>query len=143
MRQERFWIVVVEDNPADAEILRIALAREDAGVEMTHLKSGAAVLQYFGVGDLTVESDASGGCDLIILDLNLPEISGFDVLEQMRATEHLKSIPIIVMSGSGNPEEISHCHRLGATSYIQKSSQLPEIFGIAQRIIAMLKRGAA
>lgn len=134
MHQDRFRIVLVEDNPADAEILRIALAREDATIEITHLKAGAEAMDHLGAASVVP--------DLIILDLNLPEISGFDVLERIRSTDHLKSIPIVVMSGSGNPEEIGRCRRLGATSYIQKPSQLPEVFGVAQQLVTLLRSRA-
>lgn len=136
--QRCFSIVVVEDNPADAEILRIALAQEDAAIQITRFETGADVLEYFAVSPQP-EPAASGHCDLILLDLNLPQISGFEILQRMRNAEHMKTIPIVVMSGSGNPEEIARCYRLGATSYLRKPSLLPDIFAVARQVVTMLR----
>ena len=132
-----FSIVVVEDNPADAEIFRIALAQEDAGVQITRFETGADVLNYFAVSSRPAVGACR--CDLILLDLNLPQISGFEILQRMRRAEHMKTIPIVVMSGSSNPEEIARCYRLGATSYIRKPSHLPEIYVVAQQVVQMLR----
>ena len=51
----------------------------------------------------------------------------------------MKTIPIVVMSGSSNPEEIARCYRMGATSYIHKPSHLPDIFAVAQQVVKMLR----
>jgi CheY-like chemotaxis protein len=134
---QRFSIVVVEDNPADAEILRIALDKENAGIQITRFETGADVLEYFSVNSRSASMACR--CDLILLDLNLPKISGFEILQRMRRAEHMKTIPIVVMSGSSNPEEIARCYRLGATSYIHKPSHLPEIFAVAQQVVKMLR----
>src|SRR6266545_7224539 len=134
MRQQSFSVVLVEDNPADAEIFRIALAQTDAPIEITRFANGADVLNYFGLKSESA-CEASGRCDLVILDLNLPEISGFEILQGMRRAEHLKTLPIVIMSGSSNPEEIARCERLGADSYIRKPSQLPDIFVVAEQIV--------
>ena len=134
--RQGFSIVVVEDNPADAEILRIALDREDAGVQITRFETGADVLEYFAV---CAKTPVANICDLILLDLNLPKISGFEILQRMRSVENIKAIPIVVMSGSSNPEEIARCYRLGATSYIRKPSHLQDIFAVAQQVVRMLR----
>lgn len=136
MYRPGFRVVLVEDSAADAEILRMALRKHGADVELMRLENGADALAYFGV-DHEPATDASR-CDLVLLDLNLPKISGFEVLQRMRAAQHLRALPIVVLSGSTNPEEIARCHTLGATSYISKPSHLPELFAIVHRLLQML-----
>jgi CheY-like chemotaxis protein len=138
MRNQSFCVVLVEDNPADVEILRTALDQEDAEIEITRFATGWAFLSYFGIGSLP-PSDGSSCCDLILLDLNLPEINGFEILERVRDTGSLKTVPIVVMSGSGNPEDIARSYQLGAASYIRKPSHLGDIFAVAHQIVGMLR----
>ena len=130
----RFAIVVVEDNPADAEMLRVALAQAGAPVDIEVMPNGQAALEYLGV----VEGKSPNGshpCDLVLLDLNLPCMNGFEVLERLRKAEHLKTLPVVMMSGSSNNEEIDRSYRLGANSYICKPPHLQEIFSTAERIV--------
>ncbi|MCU1238416.1 MAG: response regulator containing a CheY-like receiver domain and an DNA-binding domain protein [Candidatus Solibacter sp.] len=137
IREEPFRVVLVDDNPADAEIFRIALAQEDANIEVTHFIAGNEILDYFGVGDRT--TCECKHCDLVLLDLNLPAISGFEILQRMRNEARFQSMPIVIMSGSSDPGEIARCARLGATTYIQKPSRLTEIFAVGHQIVQMLR----
>ena len=139
-REEPFRIVLVDDNPADAEIFRIALAQEDSNIEVTHFIAGNEILDYFGVGAHPAHDGKH--CDLVLLDLNLPAISGFDVLQRMRNEERLQELPIVIMSGSSDPGDIARCARLGATTYIQKPSQLADIFAMGHQIVEMLRASA-
>jgi DNA-binding response OmpR family regulator len=140
MRDNRFNVVLVEDNPADAEIFRIALAQENADIDLTHFMAGNEILEYFGVG--SAEREGAGSCDLLLLDLNLPAISGFEILQRMRSETRWQKMPIIIMSGSSDPEEIKRCERLGATRYIRKPSQLTEIFAVGHEIVELLRISA-
>jgi len=124
-------IAVVEDNPADAEMLRVALEEAGIPVNIVVLENGRAALEY-----LMGETGGSGNpCDLVLLDLNLPLMSGFEVLEQIRRMESLRGLPVVIMSGSKNPEEIDRCYELGANSYVSKPSHLTEIFTTASQLI--------
>jgi len=133
----KFSIILVEDNPADAEMLRVALRQLKADIHITHFESGKEVLKCLEVS----HPPGSGKvCDLMLLDLNLPLVSGFDVLQYIRSKEHLRSLPVVVMSGSRNNADISQSLRLGANAYIAKPTELHAIFGAAEQILAMLKR---
>ena len=136
VRPRRFSIVVIDDNPADSEMLRVALAEAGAPVDIEVMPNGQAALEYLGV----IEGKPPSGsrphpCDLVLLDLNLPCMNGFEVLERLRAAEHLKMLPVVMMSGSSNNEEIDRSYRLGANSYICKPPHLEEIFSTAARIV--------
>jgi len=123
-------ILLVEDNPADAQMLETAIAKTAFPVEITVLDDGAKAIDYL------TASNGHYHCDVVLLDLNLPRLSGFDVLQTIRGREDLKSLPVVVMSGSTNVDEIRRCYHAGANSYISKPIQLDEIFGAAARFVA-------
>ncbi len=124
-------ILLVEDNPADAHMLGTALEKTGTPVEITHLKDGVEAIAF-----LTKNQKASQSCDVVLLDLNLPRLSGFEVLEYIRSYEELKRLPVVIMSGSNNIEEIDRCYQLGANSYICKPIHLAEILSTAERFMA-------
>ena len=126
-------IVVVEDNPSDAQMLRQALERSGIPTEVTFLDDGAKALEYL---DGPAGHARPRQFDILLLDLNLPVVSGFEVLEHIRASEDLKSLPVIVMSGSSDPREVERCYRTGANSYICKPTHLQEIFSTVAQMVA-------
>jgi two-component system response regulator len=124
-------IALVEDNPADAEMLQVALQEVGIKINIVILRNGVDALEYLiGKGD-----SRERPCDLVILDLNLPRLSGLEVLERIRRVERLKALPIVIMSGSKNREEIERCYSLGANSYVCKSNHLAEIYTTAEKLI--------
>ena len=124
-------ILLVEDNPADAQMLRTALGKTGLPVEITHLRDGVEAVEY-----LASEQKPAKCCDVVLLDLNLPRLNGFEVLEQIRSCEELKSLPVVIMSGSSNADEIDHCYQAGANSYICKPIHLDEILATAAWFVA-------
>jgi chemotaxis family two-component system response regulator Rcp1 len=121
-------IVLVEDNPADAEMLKAALEQADMPVEVVVLEDGIKAMEY-------LTGNVSAPHDLVLLDLNLPRINGFEVLERIRANADLKSLPVVVMSGSSDPLEIERCYRAGANSYVCKPTHLNEIFSTIEQLV--------
>ena len=122
-------IVIIEDNAADAKILRLALSRLDRGIETVVLEDGARALEFFG------KNAEAWRCDLIILDLNLPRVSGFDVLEFLKSGADLKSTPVVILSGSRSQQDVQRCYTLGANSYICKPTGIEQVFSMAAHII--------
>jgi CheY-like chemotaxis protein len=124
-------ILIIEDNPADAKMLRSALARRDSTIETDVLEDGQQAIDYFSNG-IAAESPP----DLILLDLNLPLVSGFEVLEFMKSEPELRKIPVVVLSGSSNPYEIERCYSSGANSYISKPVGLQQVFDMAAQLVS-------
>ncbi len=123
-------ILLVEDNPADAQMLRTALGKAGMQAELTHVKDGQEALEYLA------RDQNLAACDVVLLDLNLPRLSGFEVLEHIRRSEQLKKLPVVIMSGSTNIEEIDRCYQAGANSYICKPIHLDEILSTAAGFVA-------
>ena len=110
-------ILLIEDNPADVEMARVTL--EESG--LSH------VLQVAEDGEealiLLTKKDASKNTaipDLILLDINLPKLSGKEVLQSIRGDEKLKNIPVMVLTSSYAKKDISDFYRLEADYYLTK-----------------------
>jgi CheY-like chemotaxis protein len=113
-QRQRKRLLVVEDNPAEQFTIRELLGHEDIDIEVA--ESGQAALTAL----------SSESYDCIVLDLRLPDISGFDVLEQLRDDAELKDIPVVVFTGRElNPEEDAQLHTL-ARSVVVKDVESPE-----------------
>ena len=95
-------ILLVEDNPADVEITRRALRESAAPVELIVVRDGQEAVEYL----LRQGSHAAAAWrppDLILLDLNLPRLTGREVLERVRATDAFRSVPVVVLTTSTRP----------------------------------------
>ncbi|MEX2158003.1 MAG: response regulator [Dehalococcoidia bacterium] len=115
VRYRSIRVLFVEDNPDDIEIARRAFKRTGAASDIAIARDGQEVLdRLFG------EETSTFRPDLMLLDLNLPRVNGFEVLERVRASELYASMPVVVLTASGRQEDVQQTYRLGANSYIQK-----------------------
>ncbi len=126
-------ILVVEDNPCDFEATLRSLRK--AGVEgpIYHCVDGDDALKFlFRKGDYANPIDAPRP-SLILLDLNLPGISGYEVLQAIKADDAIKAIPVVVLSTSNNSRDVESCYAMGANSYMTKCIDLAEFLVSIQR----------
>jgi two-component system, response regulator len=113
-------ILLVEDNPDDEELARIALQENNISDQLVVARDGAAALDYaFATGAHTGRG-AGLMPQLILLDLKLPKVNGLEVLRRLRADEQTKFIPVVILTSSVEEEELLHSYRLGANSYVRK-----------------------
>ncbi len=125
-------IILIEDSPADAQIVRMALQQAGLPVNVMVLDDGLAAYEYLIRNN---PQHTSTLWDLVLLDLNLPTISGFELLEHIRASENTRMLPVVVMSGSSNPTDIDRCYEAGANSYVCKPPHLADLFSIAAQLV--------
>ena len=121
-------IVIIEDNPADAKVLQLAIHQSDPNIEITVLSDGKAALDFF-------TTEEPGSFDIVILDLNLPIVSGFEILEHVKCDPALKAIPVLVLSGSSYQQDIERSLQLGANSYLCKPAGIEEVFEMGAEIV--------
>ncbi|MBX9603723.1 MAG: response regulator [Bryobacteraceae bacterium] len=124
-------ILVVEDNAADAHLLRMGFAASGAAVEVRIVGDGGEAIRVL---DAFRESGAA--CDLLLLDLNAPVMSGYEVLQHVRSDPRLKCIPVVVLSGSTNPDDIERCYSCGANSYVGKPESIDEVFALTRQLVS-------
>ena len=109
-------ILLVEDNSDDEELIVRCLRKAGSGSLITVARDGAEALDYlFGAGTTTGERP-----DLIILDINLPKVNGFEVLEKIRGNARTAHISVVILSSSDMQRDISQAYALGASSYVRK-----------------------
>ena len=112
-------ILLVEDNPTDAELTLRALKKHNLTNNMEWVKDGAAALDFlFRRGDYALRKNATP--QVVLLDLRLPKVDGLEVLKQMRANEHTRLIPVVVMTSSKEERDIVDSYKLGANSFVSK-----------------------
>ena len=132
IKSERAWeILLVEDNPADIRLTQEALRELQVQHRLQVAQDGLAALEYLaGVfsGQLGVRPD------LILLDLNLPRMSGLEVLAVIKTDDDMKSIPVIVMSSSASAGDVSEAYRLNANCYTQKPLEVDQYFDVMHNI---------
>jgi CheY-like chemotaxis protein len=129
-------VLLVEDNPADIKIAQRALRDAEHGVELIVARDGREALDYLlrqGAHANTTDWKAPA---LVLLDVNLPGLTGRQVLEQIRSTPRLRMLPVIVLTTSRRVEDIQEMYGAGANSYIEKPQEyrrFVEIMDVLQR----------
>ena len=131
----QLFIVLVDDNPADVLLVREALTSHQVKADLTIVRDGDEAIA------LLEEIDAQlVPCpDLMVLDLNLPRKTGFEVLERMRMSTRSGHIPVAILSSSAAPSDVQKAEHLGASRYFQKPSNLRDFMSIGARLREMLR----
>jgi len=114
-------LLLIEDNPADADLTRDSFAQVNSRLSIEVASDGVEAMSY-----LNRENQHQGAArpELILLDLNLPRLDGREVLREVKASEQLRSIPVIVWSSSRARKDVSDCYDLGANCYLVKPLDL-------------------
>ena len=116
----RSTILLVEDNPSDAMLTINTLKECNLANEIIHARDGVEALDYlFGSGDYEGR-DVAALPAVMLLDLKLPRINGFDVLKRTRAAEHTRRLPVVILTSSDEERDIINGYKFGANSYVSK-----------------------
>jgi len=112
-------IVLIEDNPGHARLVEKNLRRAHIGNPIVKLENGKLALDYL-FGDAGYVNQEHQPPLLVLLDLNLPIVNGYRILEKMKSDHRTKSIPIIVLTTTDDVNEINRCYELGCNVFIAK-----------------------
>jgi CheY-like chemotaxis protein len=121
-----FQILLIDDQPNDAKLFEHALEQAGTRVKMYWVATAEEGLDY-----LKQEGRFAGAgrVRLVVSDLSMPGMDGFQFLVQARKNPALAAIPIVILSGSRSPRDVMQCYRLGANSYITKPMSLETFVG--------------
>jgi DNA-binding response OmpR family regulator len=112
-------IVMIEDDEGHARLIERNIRRAGVNNEIVAFTSGTAALSYL-LGNDGSGSESAERAMLVLLDLNLPDMSGVDILAKVKSNTHTKRSPVIVLTTTDDQREIQRCYDLGANVYITK-----------------------
>lgn len=112
-------IVMVEDDEGHARLIEKNIRRAGVNNEIVPFSNGTDALTFL-FGHDGSGSVSAGRHLLILLDLNLPDMTGVDILEKVKANQHTKLAPVVVLTTTDDAREIQRCYDLGANVYITK-----------------------
>jgi two-component system response regulator len=129
-------ILLVEDNPDDAELALRAFAKARVGNQENQIvlaRDGVEALDYVFATGLHA-GRRPGMPELVLLDLNLPRLDGFEVLRRLRADERTGHLPVVILTSSGQERDILRSYDLGANSYVRKAVDFGQFVEAARQL---------
>jgi CheY-like chemotaxis protein len=118
-------ILLVEDSPLDAEMTLRALRGRGFGDRTVWVRDGEEALAFL---------DSHAPPKLVLLELKMPKVDGFDVLRAFRSSGIGRTVPVVVLTSSTQEEDVSECYRLGANGFVAKPIDLQELENAVHRI---------
>lgn len=116
MPSKQFKILMVEDDEGHAMLIQMNLKDAGLTIPIHHVADGQSALDYVQQVSEHNELDTL----LILLDLNLPIIDGYGVLKNLKSNDKTRKIPIVILTSSDDPREITRCYELGCNVYLRK-----------------------
>ena len=110
-------IVMIEDDEGHARLIEKNIRRAGISNNIKHFTEGTSALEYLFDSP---EGPAHSGPALVLLDLNLPDMSGTSILEKIKGDERLHATPVVVLTTTDDKTEIQRCYDLGCNVYITK-----------------------
>ncbi|MGA2881258.1 MAG: response regulator [Bryobacteraceae bacterium] len=128
-------VFIVEDNDPDVFLVEEALRSQGIPVQMQRCQDGEEAIQALSqIGDGRLP-------DIIIIDLNLPRVTGLEILKHVRSLKQLDAVPVLILTSSQSKTDRALSLQLGADAYIAKPPTLPEFLsGVGSGIRALLER---
>jgi two-component system response regulator len=125
-------ILLVEDNPDDEFLTKDALRSGGLAHEVVVARDGAEAVQWIFTEEES--NPAVRTPDLVLLDLKLPKMSGFDVLERIRSDARTVGLPVVILTSSSEQQDIKRSYAIGANSYVRKPVNFAEFVRAVQAL---------
>lgn len=120
MNLEELEILLVEDNPTDAELTMRALKRKNLANRLVWVKDGEEALDFIYARGQFADRNPEDLPRLILLDLRMPKVDGLEVLKEIKAHEKTRKIPVVVLTSSQEDQDVVESYKLGVNSYVSK-----------------------
>jgi two-component system response regulator len=127
-------ILLVEDNASDEKLTLVALRRSGVPNEVVVVRDGAEAIDWLYATGRHAGRDPTIRPALVLLDLKLPRIDGFDVLRRIRSDERTRLLPVVVLTASREDEDVVRSYTLGANAHVRKSVDFAEFAETARTL---------
>ncbi len=127
-------ILLVEDNPTDAELCIRALKKSNLANKLVWVKDGEEALDFIFACGKYADRNRENNPKVILLDLRLPKVDGFEVLRRIKSDERTRIIPVVVLTSSREDRDITESYRLGVNSYIGKPVEWEEFVRVISEL---------
>ena len=122
-------IVMIEDDLGHARLIEKNIRRANISNEISHFADGGSAMDY-----LFSEEARLNGPILILLDLNLPDMSGTDILVRVKNDDRLKRAPVVILTTTDDRQEVQRCYDLGCNVYITKPVDYESFAGAIRQL---------
>mgnify|MGYP006176599111 FL=1 len=126
-------ILLVEDNPDDAELTKLALSRHGLDGRVTHVSDGMQALDYLHRRNGFTNRSGSNPV-LVLLDLKMPLLDGIGVLKEIKGSDLLHNIPVVVLTSSTEPSDLLRAYDAGTNAYIAKPTEFSQFLGAMKHV---------
>ena len=114
-------LLLVEDNMDDAELTMHELQKHGMAKNLFHVIDGEQALEFiFATGQYAGDRDIVQRPKLILLDIQMPKVTGVEVLKKLKSDDRTRSIPVVILTSSKEDPDIKTCYEMGVNGYIVK-----------------------
>jgi two-component system response regulator len=131
---QRNLILLVEDNPDDELLTLDALRGGGLDCEIVVARDGEEALEYLFGSGAWAGRDTRVQPGLVLLDLKLPKLGGFEVLERIRADQRTRIMPVVLLTTSSQDEDMARGYRGGANSFVRKPVQFAKFVDAVRQL---------
>ena len=136
MITDRSTVLLAEDDPDDVLLTQLAFERARLANPLQVVRDGEEAIAYLSGEGAFADRDRFPMPILLLLDLNMPKMDGFQVLDWLRADPQLRQLPVAIMTSSDHDPHISRAYELGADSYLIKPPDAAAMLNLVQRLHA-------
>ena len=122
-------ILLVEDNQDDIDLTLRAFQKSKIANRIVVARDGQEALDYLFAAGANLSLDPDAMPHVVLLDLKLPKVSGLDVLRALRADEHTRRLPVVILTSSKHERDLVESYDRGANSYVVKPIEYAELIG--------------
>lgn len=133
MHARPLTILLAEDDEGHAALIRRSLARSGVSNDIVHVTDGQLALEYVRRDRVPATARPPSPL-LLLLDINMPRVDGFEVLEQIKADEATATIPVIMLTTTDDPRDVDRCYRLGCSVFVTKPVAYDDFMEAVRRL---------
>jgi CheY-like chemotaxis protein len=125
------WVVLVEDNPSDIKVFSETLAQVSPTTKLEVFRDGSSAFEYFS----RYNPQSRDVVSLVVLDLQVPRMSGVELVNEIKKKPETRTVPVLVVSGTGSPVQVEQLYVFGINSYVSKPANSEQYRECMKRIL--------